>query len=589
MDNSDDDNTDNTLGRRSFLKASLAMAAALAACSKDDSSPPPASSTPSSTSTTLFPGEPDPADLTAPGELPPTEIPNPSRFFGPDPVFTGGTPPAPANLMQSFKHVVVLQLENRSLDNLLGYLYPKDVSPQGQPFDGVATKNLSNPIPPYAPGSGQGTIPVSKATGLLNPVVDPAEQYGSVNVALYNAFNPLTNQFAKTEADYATPYNVPDQGAFFPPPMTGFITSFYWSLLSMGKAGTYEEYSTIMQMYPPSIVPAISQLAQNYGVCDNWHCAVPSQTYTNRAFFHAASSSGFVINTPSIRWPFENTAPVIFQSLTDANHTWTIYYDGFDIVPLTRLLHYPTLGDFPDAAPYFKDMTSFYDDVENGTLPDYTFIQPRFLLETNSYHPDYGAPAVKRGEILVNDIYQAIRNSNSPNGSNWLNTLFIITFDEGGTCYDHVPPPTAVPPGDGYADQDNFPFNRLGQRIPTILISPWIPKGTVFSTPLDATTLMKTLEEKFGLDALTARDAASTSLSALPCLPTPRTREDMPRLRLRKLSPQEAANDGLNPPGAVARDLVKMVNAVATGSSDMPPGVHTINDSIEFLKQNRPA
>jgi hypothetical protein len=91
------------------------------------------------------------------------------------------------------------------------------------------------------------------------------------------------------------------------------------------------------------------------------------------------------------------------------------------------------------------------------------------------------------------------------------------------------------------------------------------------------------------LNPLTARDAASTGLSSLPCLAVPRTRTEMPRLRLRKLSPQEAAGDGENPPGAVARDLVKMVNAVATGSDDMPPGVETINDSIEFLKQNRPA
>lgn len=538
---------------------------------------------------TLFPGEPDPADLTAPGELPPTEIPNPVRFFGPDPIFAGSPTAAPANLMESFKHVVVLQLENRTLDNLLGYLYPSGVSPQGQPFNGLASQHFSNPIPPYAPESNRGSVSVSKAAELLNPVVDPAEQYGAVNVALYNEFNPLLNQLAKQQSDFTAPYNVPDQGAFFPPPMSGFVTAFYWSLLSMGKAGTYDEYSTIMQCYPPGIVPVISQLARNYAVCDSWHCAVPSQTYTNRAFFHAASSSGFVINAPSIRWPFENTAPTIFQSLTKADRTWTIYYDGLDVVPLTRLLHYPTLGNFPDAAPYFKDMTSFYDDVAAGSLPDYTFIQPRFLLETNSYHPDYGAPAVKRGEMLVNDVYQAIRNSNSPNGSNYLNTLLIVTFDEGGTCFDHVPPPQALEPGDGYAGQDGFRFDRLGQRIPTLLISPWIPSGTVFNTPFDATSLMRTLEDKFGLSPLTARDAVSTSLSSLPCLPAPRARAEMPRLRLRKLSLEEGASDGENPPGEVARDLVKMAHAVVTGNDEMPPGVETINDSIEFLKQNRPA
>ena len=126
---------------------------------------------------TLFPGEPDPADLTAPGEMPPTEMPNPARFFGPDPTFMRSPMARPANLMESFKHVVVLQLENRTLDNLLGYLYPNDVSPQGQPFNGVGTQHLSNPIPPYAPQSNLGSVSVSKATGLLNPVVDPVSQF----------------------------------------------------------------------------------------------------------------------------------------------------------------------------------------------------------------------------------------------------------------------------------------------------------------------------------------------------------------------------------------------------------------------------
>lgn len=91
-------------------------------------------------------------------------------------------------------------------------------------------------------------------------------------------------------------------------------------------------------------------------------------------------------------------------------------------------------------------MTEFCGDVEHGRLPAYSFIQPRFLPNTNSYHPDKGAPAVKRGEILVNDIYQAIRRSNAITGSNYLNALLVITFDEGGTTFDHVPPPATVSP-----------------------------------------------------------------------------------------------------------------------------------------------
>ncbi len=590
------------IDRRTFLKHSLTAAATLgglmgiAGCgtSQDDfvfgiSPKPTATPTPTPLPASLFPGEVDPPDLTAVGEIPPTEIPRPERFFGNDVPFAGDVPQGPNSFLDTFDHVVVLQLENRSLDNLLGYLYPTGQSPKGDSFDGVSLRNFTNPIPSYAPGSERGTVPVSKSPGLQNPVYDPAEQWTAVNLALYNQFNPPSNRFAASQADFIAPYNLPNQGATFPAPMDGFVTAFYWRLLSVNQPATYEDYSTVMQCFPPSLVPAISQLAQNFAVCDNWHCGVPSQTYTNRAFLHAASASGFLVNSPVHRWPFENTAPTIFESLSQAGQDWTVYYDGLDILPFTRVLHYPRLKQFPDRDPYFKDMTRFYEDVENGRLPAYSFIQPRFVFQTNSYHPDKGAPAVKRGEILVNDIYQAIRQSNSIGGSNFLNTLFIITFDEGGTTFDHVPPPAATPPGDGYVGQYDFAFDRLGQRIPTILVSPWLSAGTVVSTPLDANSLMRTLQEKFLLDPLNARDSASTSLAGLPFNSTPRDRSSMPRLQLRKLSADEAQPDLNRPPGDLSDGFIRMVNAIATGSDDLPSGAETIGGALEFLRQNRPA
>ena len=569
--------------RRSLLKSGLGVTASLASLAGLGGLAGCGDGEDASAAPSLFPGEPDPPDLTAPNELPPTEIPNPERFFGADVPFPGAIPPTPVDFLGTFDHVVVLQLENRSLDNLLGYLYPTGTSLNGNAFNGVSPGNYSNPIPSYAPDAQRVTVPVTKCTSLLNPVVDPAEQYTAVNVALYNRFNPPANQTVKAEADFAAPYNLPATGATFPAPMDGFVTAFYWRLLSMNVPGTYDNYSTVMQCYPPSQVPAISLLAQANAVCDRWHCGVPSQTYTNRSFFHAASASGFLVNSPSSRWVFDNDAPTIFDSLATAGIRWTIYYDDLDVAPLTRYVHFPQLKKFPNAPPYFKGMIDFYADVEAGLLPAYSFIQPRFLLNTNSYHPDKGAPAVKRGEILVNDIYQAIRQSNSASGSNYLNTLLVITFDEGGTTFDHVPPPPATSP-DGEPGQYGFLFDRLGQRIPTILVTPWLAAGSVISTPLDANSLIKTLEEKFGLGPLNKRDGASTSLAGIPFLPVPRARTELPRLRLRKLSAAESASDGNQPPGEMAGGLVNMVNAVNTGSDATPPGVVTIDDCLAFLK-----
>ena len=531
----------------------------------------------------LFPGEEDPLDLTRPGEMPPSEHPSALRIFGIDPVFTGSLPAVTGKartLGETFEHVVVLQLENRAFDHLLGYLYPNDPN-----FDGVSARRLFNPVPPYAPGAGtHPTVPVSKATNLQIPLVDPAEEYGSINVALYNEFNPASNQNVKKESEYRAPYNLPTGGAYSPAPMSGFITSFYWSLVSMNKPTDPASYSTIMQCFPPSLVPAISQLAQGFAVCDNWFCGVPSQTYCNRSFFHAATSSGAVVNSPATNWVLRNTATTIFDSLTQAGLTWTVYYDALDVVVLTRFIHYPRLKNYSRTSEHFKDMTKFFDDVENGKLPPYSFVQPRFVLNTNSYHPDKGAPAIKRGEILVNDIYQAIRQSNSATGSNYLNTLFVITFDEGGTCYDHVVPPPAVPPGDTTPSQNQFgfAFDRHGQRIPTLLISPWIAPGTVINTQLDATSLVKTLEEKFSLPTLTQRDRASTSLMNVPVLSTPRSRDDLPRLLLRKLSAAEAVSDEKTPPGAMATNLVRLAHAAHTGLDETPELV-TIQDAQDFL------
>ena len=513
--------------------------------------------------------------------MPPTEIPNPQRFFGDDPVFAGALPsPKSRTLGDTFQHVVVLQLENRAFDHMLGYLYPS-----GSTFNGVADKNLSNPIPSYAPESNRGPISVSKATTLQTPILDPAEQYTAVNLALYNQFNPPSNQFVTEEPKFLAPFNLPDGGAYSPAPMSGFVTSFYWRLLSMKKPAAYADYSTIMQCFPPSLVPVISQLAQGFAVCDNWHCGIPSQTYCNRSLFHAASSSGFLVNSPATNWILHNNAPTVFDSLSQASRSWTIYYDILDAVVATRFINYPTMKKYSRLSDHFKDMSGFYDDVEKGRLPDYSFVQPRFVLSTNSYHPDKGAPAIKRGEVLLNDVYQAIRQSNNPSGSNYLNTLFVITFDEGGTCYDHVVPPAAVPPGDTNPDQNQygFKFDRLGQRIPTILISPWLAAGTVINTPLDANSLIKSLEEKFGLPALNQRDAASTSLLNIPVLAVPRSRAEMPRLLVRKLSPAEAASDASSPMGEMAEGLVLLAHAAQTGRDEMPPGVVSVQDALDFL------
>src|SRR5262249_11658881 len=182
--------------------------------------------------------------------------------------------------------------------------------------------------------------------------------------------------------------------------------------------------------------------------------------------------------------------------------------------PLTRM-------DFPDTmhAPQarFGHFRDFQERAADGTLPAYTFLEPSFGANGNSQHPNYD---VALGENLMFDVYTALRN-----GPKWHATLLIVTYDEHGGNYDHVPPPhTAVAPDDSVAEFP-FDFSRFGVRVPALLVSPRIAAGTVFRAnngTIDHTSVLKTIEERWQIAPLTRRDAAAPSLGDVLTLAKPR-------------------------------------------------------------------
>jgi phospholipase C len=206
--------------------------------------------------------------------------------------------------------------------------------------------------------------------------------------------------------------------------------------------------------------------------------------------------------------------PTIYTSLNKQQISWKIY--GYDAEPLTRHT-FTEITALPDSNfGLFKD---FQADAANGTLPSYSFLEPSWGSKGNSQHPNYD---VALGEQLIHDVYEALRNS-----PQWNQTLLIVTYDEHGGCYDHVPPPANAVPPDSSAGEYGFDFKRFGPRVPTLLISPLIPAGTVFraagATPFDHTSILKTVERRWGLPALTARDAAAPDVGAVLSLHTPRS------------------------------------------------------------------
>lgn len=491
----------------------------------------------------------------------------------------------------SFEHVVVLMLENRSFDNLLGYLYAPGEAPRGQAFEGVAGKTLANPIPAGADGAERAVVAVAPGEEMDNPNPDPGEEYPHVNTQLFGTVLPEANRHRPAEKMEA-PYNAPASPAVAP--MTGFVQDYIDNYVRTEKrAPTYDEYRVIMDCFPSDAVPVLSTLAKRFAVCDAWHCAVPSQTFCNRSFFHAASSSGAVINAPYAHWVTDNRAETIFNRIDAVGNpqlSWQVYFDQDDVVSLTGLIHYPVLKDA--LGTRFAQMDRFFADAASGNLPSYAFVEPRLFLNHNDMHPPIKVlgktqpSSVLAGEQLVNRIYDAIRLADNPNGSNWRNTLLVITFDEHGGCYDHVPPPTATPPeASAPAGQMGFRFDRLGLRVPTILVSAWVEPGTVINDPLHHNSLTKTLSEKWGLGHLTDRDRTAPDLDAAFPRSTPWDRAEWPVITPRALPPeQQRASNADHPLNGLQRSIVGLATAIAGDPTSLPDNL-TVLEAMRYMER----
>ena len=198
------------------------------------------------------------------------------------------------NMLDTFDHVVVLMLENRSFDNLLGYMYPDGVgadAPLGKSFDGVLGKDddgndktLSNPVPPGDNRPNRLRVPVSpvEAGNYFQPYPDPGETYDHVKTQLFNGI-PRVDKLASS----------PPGSQTLPTPMEGFVADYIENFKTdMKRLPTGEEYQQIMQCYSTQAVPVLTTLAEQFGVFDRWFCAVPSQTWCNRAFWNAGTLMG---------------------------------------------------------------------------------------------------------------------------------------------------------------------------------------------------------------------------------------------------------------------------------------------------------
>lgn len=462
-------------------------------------------------------------------------------------------------------HVVVVMFENRSFDNLLGRLYqPGEV----ECFEGVAGKDLSNPIPGWAEDrADQKVVRYGAAKSMDAPNPGPGEEYPHVNTQLFGIIDPPGNR-GTPAGQMAAPYNAP-AGPGQRPTMGGFVADYISAFTAeRGRQPAYAEYAQIMTGYTPGQMPVISALARGFATFDHWFCEVPSQTFANRSFFHAATASGYVVNSsPADSFPVHNTAGTLFERLESKGLAWRVYCDPPSHISLTGLIHASRLRE--RFATHFVTTERFLQDAASGELPAYSFIEPNFLLGHNDMHPAFNALAPRLGsgspssllggEALLAKIYDAIRSSTSPRGSNACNTLLMVCFDEHGGTYDHVPPPPAPPPDPSApAGQMGFRFNRSGVRVPAIAISAWIPERTVVNDEYRNTSVIRTIRDRWSLAPLTARDAAARDIAPILSLDSPRAPEDWPEVIPR---PVPLSGAPALPPDARPRALPKTILA----------------------------
>jgi phospholipase C len=428
------------------------------------------------------------------------------------------------------RHVFVLALENRSFDHMLGAA-TGTVDPDGRIHPGTgldartgAPRTIDGPVD-QTNGYGGITYPVRVGAPFAMPV-DPPHEF--CDVALQLASTAILGDPGDDQCDYSGQY----------PPLTlaGFVDNYANQATFDNNTDALADLGAVMSCLTAEQIPVLSTLAREFAVCDRWFSSMPGPTWPNRFFMHAATSGG-LDRSPNARetarsqfggYRFENGS--IFEALDRGGLGWRVYHD--DPLPQVSAL---SVMDLDTMRGHYRRVDDLRSDLEDEDFaPAYVFIEPNYGLLVpplgdfmcgNSQHP---CDDVTRGDALIKLVYEAVRRS-----PHWESSLLVITHDEHGGFYDHVPPPPGVPPGDVTEPANNghgFRFDLLGVRVPTVIVSPWVPDvrspdrtvNLVDNTPYDHSSLLATVERLYGLPSLTARDAAANDFLHLLSADTPR-------------------------------------------------------------------
>jgi phospholipase C len=401
--------------------------------------------------------------------------------------------------LSSINHIIFVAQENRSFDTYFGKLNEYRAS-QGLPtdVDGLPDNCSST--------NSDWTVPC----GAMNKSPDAN---GVPTTPIY-AFHLKTMCIENTSPDWITSHW--DFNAESPssdtPMMDGFVISAASAAISTGSNDT--KGIRAMGFYTASDLEYPYWLASQFATSDRWYSPAPTRTQPNRYFMVGATSGGQAY--PSGVAIHQKT---IFDLLTDAGVSWKIYSEDGNS-SATAYTEFRANGNI---VPF----SQFITDAQNGALPQVAYIEKPDADE----HPGIG-DNIQDGVNEVRDLVNAVMY-----GPSWKDSVMIITFDESGGLYDHVPPSTNVPNPDGIkpldiCTYDGDPgctlaakshgappydpagdFTRTGFRVPLTVLSPFVKAHYVSHTVTDYTSWMKLVETRFSLPHLNARDAAVSDMT----------------------------------------------------------------------------
>jgi phospholipase C len=361
----------------------------------------------------------------------------------------------PAPNLDQIQTIVIVMMENRSFDHMLGYLALEE---EWKDVDGVKPSDPTWVARTTNEYDGQSYAPFVQTNVTGKMTGDPPHEWADI-----------ARQMGHRDAN----------GEF---PMNGFVENY----ANAREKPRIISKTPVMGYFTGKQLPVTDRLARNCAVCDHWFSSLPAGTQANR-LMGMAGYSLIAHNTV----PLPNHS-LVYDWLDERKVNWRVYHEGlpfFAMMPnqIERIL---TSGNFRPLEKLWPDV----DDESPKQFPEVIFIEPSY---TDSPHlgltrDDHAPSSIVGGQQFLNELYRSIRVN-----PNWGNTVMIITYDEHGGFFDHVSPPLVVTPAPG-GNHSNPGFNSLGIRVPAIVVSPLVSAGRLYDKQLDHTSILKFLGEKFG-------------------------------------------------------------------------------------------